>query len=289
MERVAGGFTLAEAPVFDPEDGSVLVSDAIDGGLWRVSEERNIVNAVPHRRGIGGAALHAEGGVIVSGRNVAHKRDGGTTVILSQDGHPGFTHFNDLTTDSSGRIYVGLVDMPLDRTARASRPGIVFCIDTDGCARVVAEEVEGPNGMAFTPDGESFVLSDTFADVVWRYGVDTRGDLGKRRAWADFPGDGPDGLAMAVDGSAWIALHGGSAVVCVDPDGREITRVATPTPATSVCFGGDDLRTLFVTTGDTRPHTRAGAVFRRRVDTPGLPVTSATVTVGDVPPRRGRG
>lgn len=289
MERVADGFTLAEAPAFDREDGSVLVSDAIDGGLWRVSEEHDVVNVVPHRRGIGGSALHAEGGVIVSGRNVAHKREGATTVLLSRDDRPGYTHFNDLTTDSSGRVYVALVDMRLDPTEGPRKPGIIFRIGTDGSARVVAEGIAGPNGMAFTPDDTSFVLSDTFADVVWRYDVDTEGNLGQQRQWADLPGDGPDGLAMAADGSAWIALHHGSAVVRVDPDGREVTRIPMPTPATSVCFGGDDLRTLFVTTGDARSHTRRGSLFRFDVDTPGIPVTPATVTPEGAPRAHGRG
>lgn len=283
MNRIAGGFVLAEAPLFDRHDGSVIVSDAVGGGLWRVREGHDVVNMVPHRRGIGGAALHVQGGVVVSGRNVAHKRNGDTTVLLSQDDHTGFTHFNDLTTDDSGRIYVALVDMRLDPTEQPPKPGIVFCIDTDGSARVVAEGVAGPNGMAFAPDGESFLLSDTFADVVWRYEVDASGDLGRGRAWAQLPAGGPDGLAMAADGSVWVALHHDSAVVHLDSEGRETTRVATPTPATSVCFGGEDLRILYVTTGDAHSHIPVGSVFRLHVDVPGLSVTPSQVTMEAAP------
>jgi gluconolactonase len=50
---------------------------------------------------------------------------------------------------------------------------------------------------------------------------------------------------------------------------------------TSVCFGGDDLRDLYVVTGsEGAPTDHSGTVFRLRVDVPGLPVAPARVRVG---------
>jgi gluconolactonase len=70
----------------------------------------------------------------------------------------------------------------------------------------------------------------------------------------------------------WIAAAYGGAVVVFDADGKERERIACSLPmVTSVCFGGDDLRDLYVTTGSRGgPSDRCGTVYRTRVDVPGL-------------------
>jgi len=82
----------------------------------------------------------------------------------------------------------------------------------------------------------------------------------------------PDGLAVAANGSIWVALAQGGSVVVFEPDGSERTRVPVPlSMVTSLCFGGDDLRDLYVVTGSRGgPSENCGTVFRTRVDVPGL-------------------
>ena len=89
----------------------------------------------------------------------------------------------------------------------------------------------------------------------------------------------PDGLAVSADGAVWVAAARGSAVVVFEPDGRERERIRCPLPmVTSVCFGGDDLRDLYIVTGtEGTGRTDAGSVFRLRVAVPGLPVPAARV------------
>ncbi len=94
----------------------------------------------------------------------------------------------------------------------------------------------------------------------------------------DPDGEGrPDGLTVDTEGAVWVAMWGGGTLRRYAPDGTLLTEVPVPvTHPTSVCLGGDDLRTLFVTTsavhveGDEQP--LAGAVLTMRVDVPGLPV-----------------
>jgi gluconolactonase len=70
----------------------------------------------------------------------------------------------------------------------------------------------------------------------------------------------------------WIALAEGGVVLVLEPDGRERRRLPIPLPmVTSVCFGGDDLRDLYVVTGSRGgPSDRCGTVYRTRADVPGL-------------------
>jgi gluconolactonase len=76
LETISTGHGLLEGPLWDIDRG-LLVADAIVGGVWAFKDGPPAL-VVPHRRGIGGMALHAEGGIVVSGRNVAFKRFEGT-------------------------------------------------------------------------------------------------------------------------------------------------------------------------------------------------------------------
>ena len=85
------------------------------------------------------------------------------------------------------------------------------------------------------------------------------------RPFARVAGGGiPDGLAVAADGSVWVAIADGGCVIAFEPDGSERTRLPVPLPmVTSVCFGGDDLRDLYVVTGSRGGPSDAGR--RRRL------------------------
>ena len=70
-EVVAHGYGLAEAPTVAP-DGSILFSDVLRGGIYRVTTGGDVHTVVPKRRGVGGIALHARGGIVCSGRDIVH-------------------------------------------------------------------------------------------------------------------------------------------------------------------------------------------------------------------------
>src|SRR5437773_546597 len=100
MEPVASGYGLIEGPVWDKMYG-LHFSDVINGGVFRLDRGGKIMPVVPRRRGIGGMALHAEGGLVVGGRDIAwvSLKDGTSKTLLALDAIPGATGFNDLTTD----------------------------------------------------------------------------------------------------------------------------------------------------------------------------------------------
>src|SRR3989449_7423566 len=108
METLAFGYGLVEAPRVDGA-GNLYFSDAIDGGVYRRAPDGAMSIVVPKRRGVGGLVLHADGGVVVSGRDVSHVREGETRVLLTVEGVLGF---NDLTTDAAGHVFVGSLRSP---------------------------------------------------------------------------------------------------------------------------------------------------------------------------------
>ena len=97
METLAFGYGLIEGPRVDAED-NLYFSDVPNGGVHRRSPDGEISVAIPKRRGVGGIALHVDGGLVVSGRNICHVLDGETRVLFAPDA-PGL---NDLFTDPNG-------------------------------------------------------------------------------------------------------------------------------------------------------------------------------------------
>jgi xylono-1,5-lactonase len=281
MERLATGFRLVEGPTIDP-DGNLVFSDVQGGGIHRLLPDGAVEDVIPHRRGVGGIAVHADGGFVISGRNVSWKRPDGDTVVLLDRDHEGMS-FNDLTTDPEGRIYVGsLLFDPLDDGSSPRQQGDLYLIDLDGSSTVVHGDVSLTNGLGVSPDATTLYHSDTGAHAVWRYDRAADGSVANRRPLLQDDKIDPDGLAVAADGSVWIAMAGSGEVVGVAPDGAVIESIPVEVPmVTSVCFGGAGLTDLYVVTGNRgAPHDVGGAIYRMPARSPGLPVPPCRVRPG---------
>jgi gluconolactonase len=280
MRKVAEGYGLVEAPVWDDERG-LLFSDVLRGGVWRLGLDDAISEVVPKRRGVGGMALHANGGLVIGGRNIAWVGDGGETrVLLEPDAIPGAIGFNDLTTDAAGRIYVGSLTYRV--FADPPKPGFLHVIDLDGSTRTLSDGIMLTNGLGFSPDGTRLYHSDARAGLVRVYDVQPDGSVGPWRQFASL-GEGrvADGLKVASDGSVWVADARGGRVAGFEPDGRPRADIAVPLPmVTSLCFAGSDLRDLYIVTGsEGGPTDACGSIFLTRVDVPGLRLAPARVAV----------
>jgi gluconolactonase len=282
MDTLASGYGLIEGPVWDAGRG-LLFSDVQNGGVFCLDASGAVTTVVEHRRGIGGIALHEDGGLIVSGRNIAYKGPAraGTTVLLERDDD--IIGFNDLTTDARGRIYVGsLGASPFEAGAWENpKTGWLHVIDVDGSSRRIADGIRLTNGLGVSPDGRRLYHSDSRAAIVGVYDVAADGGVGPRRVFARVETGIPDGLAVSVDGAVWVALAHGGAVIAYDADGTERERLACPLPmVTSVCFGGPDLKDLYVVTGSAGSgRDDAGSVFRVRAGVAGLPVAAARIAL----------
>ena len=261
MDEVAGGYGLVEAPVWDPARG-LAFSDVLGGGVYRVGLDGAVSEVVPKRRGVGGMALHADGGLIVGGRNIAWVGDDGETrVLLEPAAIPGAIGFNDLTTDRAGRIYVGSLCYRV--FADPPKPGFLHVIDLDSAMRTLSDGVMLTNGLGVSPDGSRLYHSDARAGLVRVYDVRPDGSVGPWRQFCTL-GDGrvADGLKVAADGSVWVADARGGRVAVFEPDGAHRMDLAVPRPmVTSLCFGGEDLRDLYVVTGsEGGPSERCGTI-----------------------------
>ncbi len=279
MRKLTSGYGLIEAPVWDDARG-LYFSDVRNGGVRLLGLDGSVSEALPKRRGVGGMAIHATGGLVMGGRDISFvsldQRPGER--LLAPDDVPGSIGFNDLTTDSQGRIYVGSLAFVVFGGGEP-KPGNLARINLDGSSEVLSGEVMLTNGLGFSPDGKRLYHSDSRGPWVRGYDVKSDGTVGP---WSVFARLGetatPDGLKVAADGSVWVADAHGGRVAVFEPDGTHRMDVAVPQPmVTSLCFGGADLRDLYVVTGSEGGEENSGSIFQTRVDVPGQKLAKAQV------------
>ena len=157
FETLASGYALVEGPTWAP-DGSLFWSDVLGGGVYRRTPDGVVSTAVPKRRGVGGIALHADGGLVLGGRDLIHVKDGITRALLQVEGLPGW---NDLCSDARGRVWAGSVRFRVFDPEATPVPGECWRVDAPGVATPVYAGVLHANGIALSPDERWLVHSDT--------------------------------------------------------------------------------------------------------------------------------
>lgn len=271
VERIASGYALAEAPLAAP-DGGVYFSDVLGGGVYHFSSRTGEVETVlAKRRGIGGMALHADGGLVMTGRDLIHFREGDSRTVFSD---PELAGLNDLTVDLDGRVIVGCLRF---RPFAGEPPVEGEFIQLDGT--IVLPGVLWANGCSFSPGGHTFYGCDYERGIIFAADRNDDGTYGAPRALAVSPSGKADGMAVDEDGCLWVALGPRATVGRFTPDGDLDTEIAVDAEfVASVCFAGAELRDLVITTtGDlANPAARDGCVFITQAPVAGLAVPAAT-------------
>jgi sugar lactone lactonase YvrE len=152
---------------------------------------------------------------------------------------------NDMVVDEQGRAYVGSFGYDLfGRGPKA--PGNIVRVDPDGSARIVAEGLQFPNGMALTSDG-TLLVAETQGSRITAFDVDDDGSLTGRRVWCELPAR-PDGVAVDAEDALWVGLPKQGTFVRMHEGGEclDELRVRPGWRAVACELGGPDLRTLFM-------------------------------------------
>ncbi len=197
--------------------------------------------------------------------------------------------FNDGKCDAKGRFWAGSLYEPKDQAL-----GVLYMLDGQGLHPMM-DSVVTANGLAWSPDCRTAYWGDTAAHQVRAFDFDAAtGQLSAGRvfhqmtlkpagwAWGDATAYGgrPDGAAVDSEGCYWSAQYEGQRLLRLSPTGEVLAEVQTPVPCpTMPCFGGPDLKTLFITTSrqgrsaqELAQYPQAGCVLAMRVAVAGLPV-----------------
>lgn len=265
-----------EGPCWSASWGGLRWVDMLAGDVLSLSESGAI-----KRRHVGTIAAmvrpRAAGGAIVAREHdFAILHDSGAIEPLVTVLDDPAVRFNEGGCDPQGRLYCGTM-----RYDAAEGGGKVYRLELDHTVTVALEPVTISNGLQFAPSGDFAYYVDSPTNRVDRLEYDPERGFVSRSVFANIAEDlgFPDGLAVDVEGGVWVAIARGSAVHRYAPGGTLDHVVELPVSNVTACtFGGDDMKTLFITTSreniaaDAEPN--AGALFRYDSPIAGLSVGS---------------
>jgi sugar lactone lactonase YvrE len=175
-------------------------------------------------------------------------------------------HCNDMVVDSEGRAYIG--NFGFDFASNASKkPAEIVLVTPDGLARRAVGDLFFPNGSVITPDGQTFIVAETFGHCLTAFDIRPDGSLFKRRSWANLKGLYPDGICLDAEGAIWVAAPYPGEVLRIRKGGKVTHRVKVSTKPYACMLGGPERRTLIVCTSGSS--TASGRIEIVEVDVPG--------------------
>lgn len=280
-----------EGPAWHPELG-LLTSG--EGHINRRDKHGN-TSVFRENAGSNGLMFDRRGRLVicepVQRRVTRIEPDGSTKILAETYGGKKFNQPNDLTIDSRNRIYFSdprygeRTGMELLDANGKTIEG-VYRIDVDGAVtRIITHEVDRPNGLVVTHDDKYLLVADNNnsqggARKLWRFDLRTDGtvDVSSQRLIHDWKTTrGPDGMKLDSEGRLYVAAglnkpnpphetadSPTAGVYVFSADGKLLQFVMIPRDETTNCaFGGDDLKTLFVTAG--------GSLWKKQSNTAGKP------------------
>lgn len=273
------GARLGEGPVWEGDRGTLRFTDIAGKRLHRLDPGSGKLETLELSEELGSFAPIADGSIIAAQRTgIWRMEKDGTRQMLAAnpETHEG-SRFNDGGTDPRGRYIVGTVD-----PGKQSRAAL-YRFDRRGLVQLV-DGLMTSNGAAFSPDGRTLYHSDTPRFVIYAYAYDPdAGEITGKRIFArleptETDQGRPDGAAVDAEGCYWSALYQGARVNRYAPSGELLASYPVPAQSpTMPCFGGPDMRTLFVTSArdgctdaQLAEYPQSGGVFAMRVDVPGV-------------------
>jgi gluconolactonase len=270
LEQVAGGFEFTEGPLWSPE-GALLFSSPNTNAIYRWDESTGAVTVLNAKSGytgtdIGrygqpgsnGLTFDPEGRLVMcqhGNRRILRVNPHGDTTVLADRFDDGRLNSpNDLVFRSDGTLYFtdppfGLPEMFDDPGRELAYSGVYRV--RDGEITLETAELEGPNGLAFSPDERFLYVGnwDIERKVVMRYGVDAEGALSNGTVFHDMTGapgeDAIDGVKVDAAGNVYACGPGG--VWVLSPEGERLGLIELPEDPHNLAFGGEDRRTLYIT------------------------------------------
>ena len=181
-----------------------------------------------------------------------------------------------ILVDRRGNAYVNAPNFDMSQGfdfELGSKTGVIALVTSDGEARIVADEVAFPNGMAVTADGSTLIVGESFASRLGAWDIEPDGGLSNRRVWAWLE-HGVDGISIDAEGAVWCATQKGCARV--REGGEVLQTIPHDRFGFSCALGGPDGRTLYMVAAEWNgpehigEGPRTGVVYAARVDVPGV-------------------
>jgi gluconolactonase len=263
VERLYTGCRWAEGPVWLGDTRSLVWSDIPNNRMLRWDEESGAVIVFRKPTGYANGNTRDRQGRILTcehgGRRVSRTEpDGRVVTLVDGFNNKKLNSPNDIVCKSDGSVWFtdptfGILGWYEGAKAEPQLPMNVYRWDPSGKVTVVAEGINQPNGLAFSPDEKILYIVESRSQprTILAFDVVKESSLSNRRVLIDAgPKGTPDGFRVDMDGNLWCGWGMGEAgldgVHVFNPQGKLIGRIDLPERCANLCFGGVDRNRLFM-------------------------------------------
>ncbi|MCR9110281.1 MAG: SMP-30/gluconolactonase/LRE family protein [Rhodobacteraceae bacterium] len=265
VERLATGCRWNEGPVWFGDGRYLLWSDIPNNRIMRWDEVTGHVSAFREPSNFSNGQTRDGMGRLIScehgGRRLTRTEYDGTIRVLA-DGFEGkrLNSPNDVVVKSDGTVWFtdppfGIAGNYEGHKAEQELGQNVYRLDPEtGALSIVADDIQGPNGLAFSPDEQLLYIVESRGEPtrkILAYDVSADGTaIRNKRVLIDAGPGTPDGFRVDVQGNLWCGWGMGSpeldGVMIFAADGTPIGRIALPERCANLCFGGRANSRLFM-------------------------------------------
>ena len=244
------GADLAESPWWDANRAELLWVDLFAGEIHRLNPVSGRDRSLAIGQPVGMVAGRRSGGVVCAVRDgvgFADLDEDTFALVVPIESSIVGNRMNDGACDAAGRLWAGTMATDL-----AASAGTLYCVTPELVVTPMLSHISISNGLDWSPDGRNFYFIDspTRRVDVCDFEIAT-GEIRNRQTLVHTPNDDaiPDGMAVDLDGTLWVAMWDGGCVRRYSSSGELIEIVELPvTRVTSVAFGGSQMDQLFITT-----------------------------------------
>ncbi len=273
FEELGSGFDFTEGPIWHPDEGHLTFSDMPGNHMRRWTPDSGISTFRQPSNMANGNAFDRSGRIVTcehaTSRVSRTELDGSITVLASHYSENELNSPNDIIVKRDGAIYFSdptfgrMEYYGVPRETELAFRGVYRIDPGDQSLRLLVDDFDQPNGLCFSLDEQRLFVNDTMRQHVRVFDVEADGGLGAGRVWAETVGDGaggPDG--MKIDSAENLYTTGPGGIHVFDPQANCLGVIKMPKHTANFTFGGDDLRSFFITASDS--------LYRIRVKVPGL-------------------
>ena len=244
VEKLASDFKFTEGAASDAE-GNVFFSDIPNNRIHKWSLNGKLSTFRENSGGSNGLYVDKKGNILAcegGGRRlVSIDPKGNVTVLADKYQDKRFNSPNDLWADPNGGIY--FTDPRYGQRDDMEQDGEhVYYLSPDRkkLIRVINDMVR-PNGIIGTADGKLLYVADHGGNKTFVYTINKDGTLSNKKLFAS---EGSDGMTLDNEGNVYLTTK---VVAVYNSKGQKIESIAAPEEPANVCFGGKDMKTLFIT------------------------------------------
>ena len=260
VERLAGGFTFTEGPIWHPRDHYLLFSDMPADVRRRYDERGGVRDVMRPSNKCNGMTYDADLALVIcehATSSLVRERAGRREILASHFEGKELNSPNDVCVHSDGSIYFSdpwYGRMPVygvERPRQLGFQGVYRVPPGGGEPQLVVDRdlFEQPNGLCLSPDEKQLYVNDTARALIRVFDVKPDGSLGPDRIFASGirselePGV-PDGMKCDSAGNIWVTAPGG--IWVYSRSGALLGKVRVPELVANLHWGNTDWRTLFV-------------------------------------------